>query len=71
MLTPKAGNRLASLFNSSFWTLNDLFVTSVENELLKNLPVETQCTNKEADLVKYIYATKLSRVNLKNVEQTI
>jgi len=40
-----------------------MLTPKAENELLKNLPVETQCTNKEADLVKYIYATKLSRPN--------
>ena len=33
-----------------------------ENQLVQNLPIDNQCTNKEADLVKYIYATKLTRV---------
>ncbi len=33
-----------------------------ENQLIQNLPIESQCNTKEGELVKYVYATKMSRV---------
>ena len=41
---------------------NQMLTPKAENELLKNLPIDKQCDAKEADLVKFIYSTKLARV---------
>jgi hypothetical protein len=35
-----------------------------ENLLLQNLPIQTQCKSKEAEFLKFVYATKLCHVNI-------
>lgn len=46
---------------------NHMLTPKAENELLKTLPIDKQCPGKEAELVKYIYATKLQRPNKQSV----
>ena len=60
MLTPKAGEHLSKFKHQNIFII---FYCFLENNLLKNLPVNKQCTPKEADFLRYIYATKLSKVN--------
>lgn len=38
-----------------------------ENSLVQSLPFETQCKNDEAELVKYIYYSRLSHPNKQNI----
>ena len=64
MLTPKDG-KLKKKLNCLIESFVNIFICIliIENQLVQSLPIESQCTTKEAELVKYIYATKLTRVN--------
>ena len=61
MLTPKDGK-----WSRNFTHKPNIFLTLIfiytENQLIQNLPIESQCNTKEGELVKYVYATKMSRV---------
>lgn len=39
-----------------------LFSIFLENQLIQNLPYENQCDSKQADIVKFIYSTKITKV---------
>ena len=60
MLTPKDG-KWKKLMEKQFLIYSFNF-TLTENLLLQNLPIDSQCNTKEGELVKYVYATKMSRV---------
>lgn len=63
MLTPKEGALLFTLtVATKFYIFNYLLYLLKENNLLQTLPIESQCSGKEGQLVKYVYSTKLSRV---------
>lgn len=62
MLTPKDGKTLLNCLKIFSYIPNDYLLFLKENQLIQSLPIENQCSGKEAQLVKYVYATKLSRV---------
>jgi anaphase-promoting complex subunit 6 len=46
---------------------NHMITSKEENSLVQSLPIDTQCKNDEAELVKYIYYSRLSHPNKQNL----